>query len=201
MSRAEEERGDWGEVRPAFVSTENPELWAFLESLRPGEIRSGVVAAIESFGVFVALDDAPDHPVFPGVGFISIPELSWRRFDAPSDVVQVGQRVICTVLQFDTWNGEARLSLRATQPDPYREIFLNLHVGQVLQGTVSKIVPFGAFIRVDAGIEGLVHLRELDWGSIEAPEEVVQLGDQVTVVVTEIDGRRLSLSRKRAVTS
>jgi small subunit ribosomal protein S1 len=76
-------------------------------------------------------------------------------------------------------------------------------VGQVLQGTVSKLVPFGAFVRVDAGIEGLVHLRELDRASIEAPEEVVQLGDQVTVVVTEIDvdGRRLSLSRKRAITS
>src|SRR4051795_12291300 len=106
MSRAEDEQGDQSEVRLPLVATENPDLWAFLKSLRPGEIRSGVVAAIEPFGVFVDLDDGPDHPVFPGVGFISIPELSWRRFDAPSDVVQVGQRVTCEVLQFDTWNGE-----------------------------------------------------------------------------------------------
>jgi len=203
MNRAQHEQGDHGEARPALGPTESPELWAFLESLRPGEIISGVVAAIEPFGVFVASDDGPDHPVFPGVGFISVPELSWRRFDSPSDVVQVGQRVTCAVLQFDTWNGEARLSLRATQPDPFQEIFLNLHLGQELQGTVSKLVPFGAFVRVEAGIEGLVHLRELDWASIEAPEEVVKLGDQVTVVVTEIDvdSRRLSLSRKRAITS
>lgn len=69
---------------------ESPELWAFLGSLRLGEVLSGTVTAIESFGVFVALDDGPPHPLYPGVGFITIPELSWRRFKAASDVVQVG---------------------------------------------------------------------------------------------------------------
>ena len=98
--------------------SESPKLWAFLAALHRGEILSGTVTAIERFGVFVALDAGPDHPTFPGVGFIALPELSWRRFDTAYDVVQVGQRVSCEFLQFDTWNLEARLSLRATQPDP-----------------------------------------------------------------------------------
>ncbi|WP_243081835.1 S1 RNA-binding domain-containing protein [Streptomyces sp. 891-h] len=100
--------------------SENPELWAFLESLRCGELLSGTVTALERFGVFVALDDGPEHPVFPGVGFITVPELCWRRIEAASDVVHVGQRVSCEFLQFDTWNLEARLSLRATRPDPFQ---------------------------------------------------------------------------------
>ncbi|MER5276754.1 S1 RNA-binding domain-containing protein [Streptomyces sp. NPDC002809] len=71
--------------------SESPELWRFLEALHHGDIMSGTVAAIEPFGVFVALDDGPDHPTLPGVGFLGIPELSWRRFDDPADVVQAGQ--------------------------------------------------------------------------------------------------------------
>src|SRR3954453_20724902 len=109
--------------------SENPELWAFLESLHRGEFLSGTVTAIERFGVFVALDDGPDHPVFPGVGFITVPELSWRRIEAASDVVQGGQRVSCEFLQFDTWNLEARLSLRATQPDPFQAFAGGIAVG------------------------------------------------------------------------
>ena len=99
-------------------ATENPELWAFLEALRPGQLLSGTVAAIERFGVFVDLDDGPPHPMFPGVGFLTIPELSWRRFQDPSEIVSVGQRITCAVLAFDTTNGEARLSLRAAAPIP-----------------------------------------------------------------------------------
>ncbi|MCX5128668.1 S1 RNA-binding domain-containing protein [Streptomyces sp. NBC_00347] len=108
---------------------------------------------------------------FPGVGFITMPQLSWRYFEAASDVVQVGQRVSCEFLQFDATNGEARL--------------------------------FGVFVQVTKDIEGLVHLQELAWTPVEAPEEVVQVGDQVTVVVTEIDRerRRLALSRRQASTA
>ncbi|MEV3857122.1 S1 RNA-binding domain-containing protein [Streptomyces sp. NPDC050095] len=174
---------------------ENPGLWAFLESLHRGDILTGTVAAIERFGVFVALDDGPGHPVFPGVGFITVPELSWRRFEAASDVVQVGQRVACEFLQFDTSNAEARLSLRATQPDPFQPFAERTSVGQELRGRVTKLVPFGAFIQVADGIEGLVHLTELTRVPAAAPEDVVQVGDDVTVVVTGIDRdlRRLTL--------
>jgi small subunit ribosomal protein S1 len=110
--------------------SENPELWAFLQSLRPGDILSGTVSAIERFGVFVTLDEGPGHPVFPGVGFITAPELSWRRFEAASDIVQVGQRVTCEFLQFDTWNSEARLSLRATQADPFQQFAYSTATGR-----------------------------------------------------------------------
>ncbi|MGW4850215.1 S1 RNA-binding domain-containing protein [Streptomyces sp. NPDC004288] len=84
---------DEGHARLAMTATESPELWTFLKSRRRGEILSGTIAAIERFGVFVALDDGPDHPGFPGVGFITVPELSWQHVEALSDVVQVGQRV------------------------------------------------------------------------------------------------------------
>ncbi|MFE2595720.1 S1 RNA-binding domain-containing protein [Streptomyces sp. NPDC059396] len=190
---------DEGRARLSMAATENPELWAFLTSLHPGQILSGTVAAIERFGVFVALDDGPGHPVFPGVGFVTVPELSWRRFEAASDVVQVGQRVACEFLYFDTWNGEARLSLRATQPDPFEAFAEGMTVGRTLDGQVTKLAPFGVFVQVADGIEGLVHLEELAWTPVEAPEDAVRVGDEVTVVVTDIDRerRRLTLSRRQ----
>ncbi|MFE6288089.1 S1 RNA-binding domain-containing protein [Streptomyces sp. NPDC057877] len=178
--------------------SENPELWAFLEALHYGEFLSGTITAIERFGVFVALDDGPDHPVFPGVGFISFAELSWRRFEAASDVVQVGQRVSCAFLQFDTWNLEARLSLKATQPDPVQVFADTVAVGQKLTGQVTKLIPVGVFVQVADGIEGLVPLRDLAWTTVETASDVVQVGDTITVVVTEIDRerRKVTLSRR-----
>ncbi|MFC9473178.1 S1 RNA-binding domain-containing protein [Nocardia sp. NPDC056952] len=175
---------------------ESPELWTFLGSLRCGEILSGTVTAIESFGVFVALDDGPPHPLYPGVGFITFPELSWRRFEAASDVVQVGQRVSGEFLQFDTWNAEARLSLRAMRPDPFVAFAERTTVGRELHGHVTQLVPFGVFVRVADGIEGLIRGRDLTLPA----DEVVQIGDGVTVVVTHVDRekRQLFLSRQTA---
>jgi ribosomal protein S1 len=174
----------------------NPELWAFLAALRCGDLLSGTVAAIERFGVFVALDEGPDHPVFPGVGFVAYPELSWRRFEAATEIVHAGQRVSGEFLQFDTWNLEARMSLRATQPDPFTAFADVAEVGHELRGLVTMLVPFGAFVAVADGIEGLVALRELARTPVETPAEVVQVGDEVSVVVTGIDRerRRLTLS-------
>ncbi|MEU2508422.1 S1 RNA-binding domain-containing protein [Streptomyces sp. NPDC007863] len=179
--------------------TESPELWAFLESLNCGDILSGTVAAIERFGVFVALDDGPAHPLFPGVGFISFPELSWRYFADPTDVVQVGQRVSCELLQFDTYNAEARLSLKALEPDPLRAFADRTAVGQELLGTVEKVVPIGIFVHVGDGIVGLVPFREPHGRPAASPVENVDAGDEIAVVVTEIDPprRRVLLSRPR----
>lgn len=174
--------------------SENPELWAFLTSLHRGDLLSGTIAAIERFGVFVALDEGPAHPVFAGVGFVTYPELSWRRFEAPTEVVQVGQRVSCEFLQFDTWNLEARLSLRATQPDPFQAFAEVAAVGQKLRGLVTKLVPFGVFVEVADGIEGLVPLWELPSKPVENPAEVVRVGDDVTVFVTKIDRERRRLT-------
>ncbi|MEU6721314.1 S1 RNA-binding domain-containing protein [Nonomuraea sp. NPDC046802] len=180
-------------------AAEDSQLWAFLRALRPGQRLSGTVAAIERFGIFVDLDDGPKHPVFPGVGFITMPELSWHRFEDPSEIVSMGQHIACEVLAFDTYNGEARLSLRATQPDPFQQFARDVHVGQILHGPVTKLVPFGAFVRVADGIEGLIHLSELSTAPIETPDQVVQEGEEVTVIVTDIDlpRRRLALSRRR----
>ncbi|MEO6087447.1 MAG: S1 RNA-binding domain-containing protein [Umezawaea sp.] len=173
---------------------ETPELTEFLRSLRYGEVLSGTVAVIERFGVFVALDDGPDHPVFPGVGFITIPELSWRRFEAATDVVQVGQRVSCVFLQFDTWNSEARLSLRALLPDPFQAFADRVADGRELRGRVTKLVPFGVFVEVADGVEGLIHHGELDKTAV--PPDAV--GDEVAVVVTKVDRDRhtVTLSRR-----
>ena len=191
---------DEGRVRLSMAATGHPELWAFLKGLRPGEILSGTVAAIERFGVFVALDEGPGHPVHPGVGFITHPELSWRRFEAASEVVAVGQRVSCEFLQFDTWNGEARLSLRATRPNPFQLFADGIAVGRTLRGRVTKLLPFGVFVRVADGIEGLVPLRELGSGTASAPADVVRVGDEISVVVVDIDRDRprLTLSQRSA---
>ncbi|MFB7429550.1 S1 RNA-binding domain-containing protein [Streptomyces hydrogenans] len=179
--------------------SESPELWAFLETLHRGDILSGTVAAIERFGVFVALDDGPAHPLFPGVGFIVIPELSWRHLDAPTDVVHVGQRVSCEFLQFDTYNLEARLSLRALEPDPLRAFADRTPVGQELRGTVEKVLPFGVFVDLGDGFVGLVPSREIDGRPAVSPVENFEAGEEITVVVTEIDlpTRRIFLSRPK----
>ncbi|MEV7392648.1 MULTISPECIES: S1 RNA-binding domain-containing protein [unclassified Streptomyces] len=170
---------DAGRVRLSTAATEKPELWTFLKGLRHGEVLDGTVAAIERFGVFVALDEGPEHPVYPGVGFITIPELSWRHFDAASDVVAIGQRVSCEFLQFDTWNGEARLSLRGMAPDPFLVFVEGIAAGQRLSGRVTKLVPFGVFVEVADGIEEMVHLSELSSVPVAAPEDVVQVGDRL----------------------
>ncbi|MFF1612985.1 S1 RNA-binding domain-containing protein [Amycolatopsis sp. NPDC058278] len=163
---------------------EHPELWEFLEARHPGEVLSGTVAAIEPFGVFVALDDGPDHPVFPGVGFVSYPELSWRRFAAATEVVRVGQCVSGELLVFDTTNLEARLSLRALQPDPFQAFAEHTAVGQELRGRVTLLTSIGAFVEVADGVEGLV--RE--------PAGERRAGAGTTVVVTGIDRERRRLT-------
>lgn len=179
--------------------SESPELWAFLESLHGGDILSGTVAAIERFGVFVALDDGPAHPLFPGVGFIVIPELSWRHIDAPTDVVHVGQRVSCEFLQFDTYHAEARLSLKALEPDPLRAFADRTPVGQEIRGTVEKTVPIGVFVELGDGIVGLIPSREIDGRPAVSPVEDFEAGEEITVIVTEIDlpTRRIFLSRPK----
>jgi small subunit ribosomal protein S1 len=170
-------------VQLSLAATEHAELWGFLKRLRPGEVLSGTVASIESFGVFVALDDGPGHPIHPGVGFITHPDLSWRHFDDPRDVVRVGERVTCEYLYFDTTNGEARLSLRATSPDPFQAFADGTAPGDTLRGCVTKVVPFGYFVRVVDGVEGLVPLQD----------PVAVVGEELGVVVTELDRERRRL--------
>ena len=129
-----------------------------------------------------------------------VSELSWKHIDHPSEVVEVGQEVTVEVLDVDLDRERVSLSLKATQEDPWR-LYARTHaIGQIVPGKVTKLVPFGAFVRVEEGIEGLVHISELAERHVEIPEQVVQVGDDcmVKVIDIDLDRRRISLSLKQA---
>jgi len=131
---------------------------------------------------------------------VHVSELSWKHIDHPSEVVEVGQEVTVEVLDIDLDRERVSLSLKATQEDPWRQFARTHQIGQVVPGRVTKLVPFGAFVRVQDGIEGLVHISELAERHVEIPEQVVQVGDELLVKVIDIDleRRRISLSLKQA---
>jgi small subunit ribosomal protein S1 len=164
----------------------------FLESLKKGERRHGVVSSIVNFGAFVDIGGGVD-------GLVHVSELSWKHVDHPSEVVAVGQEVDVEVLDVDLERERVSLSLKATQEDPWREFERKHQTGEVIDGTVTKLVPFGAFVRVGEGIEGLVHISELSEQHVESPEQVVAVGQPVRVKVVDVDvsRRRISLSMRR----
>ena len=154
--------------------------------------RKGVVSSIVNFGAFVDLGGVD--------GLVHVSELSWKHIDHPSEVVAVGDEVTVEVLDVDLDRERVSLSLKATQEDPWR-VFARTHaVGQIVPGKVTKLVPFGAFVRVEEGIEGLVHISELAQRHVEVPDQVVNVGEEVMVKVIDIDldRRRISLSLKQA---
>ncbi|HJQ47929.1 MAG TPA: S1 RNA-binding domain-containing protein, partial [Amycolatopsis sp.] len=154
--------------------------------------RKGVVSSIVNFGAFVDLGGVD--------GLVHVSELSWKHIDHPSEVVEVGQEVTVEVLDVDMDRERVSLSLKATQEDPWRQFARTHAIGQIVPGKVTKLVPFGAFVRVEEGIEGLVHISELAERHVEIPEQVVQVGGEVMVKVIDIDleRRRISLSLKQA---
>src|SRR5881227_468756 len=164
----------------------------FLTQLQKGQVRKGVVSSIVNFGAFVDLGGVD--------GLVHVSELSWKHIDHPSEVVEVGQEVTVEVLDIDLDRERVSLSLKATQEDPWRQFARTHQIGQVVPGRVTKLVPFGAFVRVQDGIEGLVHISELAERHVEIPEQVVQVGDELLVKVIDIDleRRRISLSLKQA---
>ncbi|MEO6500278.1 MAG: S1 RNA-binding domain-containing protein, partial [Jatrophihabitantaceae bacterium] len=133
-------------------------------------------------------------------GLVHVSELSWKHIDHPSEVVEVGQEVTVEVLDVDLDRERVSLSLKATQEDPWQQFARTHQINQVVPGRVTKLVPFGAFVRVDEGIEGLVHISELAERHVEIPEQVVNVGDELLVKVIDIDleRRRISLSLKQA---
>jgi small subunit ribosomal protein S1 len=130
---------------------------------------------------------------------VHVSELSWKHVDHPSEVVQVGQEVEVEVLDVDLERERVSLSLKATQEDPWKEFERKYQAGEVIEGQVTKLVPFGAFVRVAAGIEGLVHISELSNEHVDTPESVLNVGDKVRVKVIEVDvsRRRISLSMRQ----
>jgi small subunit ribosomal protein S1 len=162
----------------------------FLESLKKGERRKGSVSSIVNFGAFVDLGGVD--------GLVHVSELSWRHVEHPSEVVSVGQEVEVEVLDVDMDRERVSLSLKATQADPWKEFAEKHRAGQVIDGEVTKIVPFGAFVRVAEGIEGLVHISKLSEQHVETADQVVQVGERVRVKVEDVDiaRRRVSLSMR-----
>ncbi|GAP56407.1 30S ribosomal protein S1, partial [Arthrobacter sp. Hiyo6] len=164
----------------------------FLNKLEKGQVRPGVVSSIVNFGAFVDLGGVD--------GLVHVSELSWKHIDHPSEVVEVGQEVTVEVLEVDLDRERVSLSLKATQEDPWQTFARTHALGQVVPGKVTKLVPFGAFVRVEDGIEGLVHISELAVRHVELAEQVVSVGDELFVKVIDIDleRRRISLSLKQA---
>src|SRR3978361_1349193 len=164
---------------------------AILERLQPGLIIEGQISNIVDFGAFVDLDGID--------GLIHISELSWSHVNHPSEVLSIGQTVEVKVLDIDRDRQRISLGLKQTQEDPWQRVVDTYNVGDELEGTVTKVVPFGAVVEILDGVEGLVHISELAPHHVENPREIVSPGDDVKVKILEIhsERRRLSLPVKR----
>jgi small subunit ribosomal protein S1 len=178
--------------RRAVLEDERKEMrQAILDRLNPGDVVDGTISNIVDFGAFVDLDGMD--------GLIHISELSWSHVNHPSEVLEIGQNVKVKVLDIDRERQRISLGLKQTQSDPWQQVLDSYSEGDVVEGKVTKVVTFGAFVEILPGVEGLVHISELAPYHVENPREVVSQGDTVNVLILEIDGerRRLSLSMKR----
>ena len=164
----------------------------FLLNLKPGERRRGRVSSVVNFGVFVDLGGMD--------GLVHVSELSWKHVDHPSSVVSVGDEIEVEILDVDLDKERISLSLKATLSDPWREFARTHQVGELVYGRITKLVPFGAFVQVGEGIEGLVHISEMAVHHVDLPEQVVSVGEELWVKIIDIDlqRRRISLSIKQA---
>ena len=179
--------------RRAVLEEERKEVrQRIIDRLEPGMVVEGRISNVVDFGAFVDLDGID--------GLIHISELSWSHVRHPSEVLSIGEVVQVKVLDVDRERQRISLGLKQTQEDPWERLVNTYHVGDVLEGKVTKVVPFGAFVEILDGVEGLVHVSELSERHIENPKEVLSPGDELHVKIIEIDSerRRLSLSVKQA---
>jgi small subunit ribosomal protein S1 len=162
-----------------------------LENLRAGEVRHGVVSSLADFGAFVNLGGAD--------GLIHLSELSWNRAAKPRDVLKVGQEVDVYVLSVDREKKRIALSLKRLEPEPWATAESRYHIGQLVEGTITRLANFGAFALVNDELEGLIHISELSDSRINHPQEVVHEGEKHVMRVIRIDPkrRRMGLSLKR----
>jgi len=151
-----------------------------LDRLQPGQVVEGTISNIVDFGAFVDLDGID--------GLIHISELSWSHVNHPSEILEVGQTVEVKVLDIDRDRQRISLGLKQTQSDPWQQVLASYHENDVVEGRVTKVVTFGAFVEILPGVEGLVHISELAQHHVENPREVVAQGQAVNVKVIEIDG-------------
>jgi small subunit ribosomal protein S1 len=178
--------------RRAVLEEERKEVREqILGRLQPGQVVEGKISNIVDFGAFVDLDGID--------GLIHISELSWSHVNHPSEVVSIGDTVRVKVLDIDRERQRISLGLKQTQEDPWQRVLNEYKEGDVVDGKVTKIVAFGAFVQILPGVEGLVHISELAQHHVESPAEVVRPDDELKVKILEVDEarRRLSLSVKR----
>ena len=179
--------------RRAYLEEEQAEQrQAFLDNLAEGEVRDGVVSSVVNFGAFVDLGGMD--------GLVHVSELSWQHVNHPSEVVKVGDKVTVKVLEVDRDRERISLSIRQTLEDPWVVFSRDHEVGDVVEGEVIKTVPFGAFVSVADGVEGLVHVSEIAVHRVESPELELTIGQKVKAKITELEDerRRVSLSIKQA---
>ena len=165
----------------------------FLDNLQEGEVKDGVISSVVNFGAFVDLGGMD--------GLVHVSELSWQHVNHPGELVKVGDKVTVKVLEVDRDRERISLSIRQTTDDPWN-VFAEAHeIGDVVEGTVTKTVPFGAFVSVADGVEGLVHVSEIAMHRVESPELELSIGQKTNVKLTEKDDerRRVSLSIKQAL--
>lgn len=161
-----------------------------LESLQQDQIIEGTVQRLTQFGAFVDVGGVD--------GLVHISELSYQHVEKPSDVVKEGDKVTVKVLKVDPANERISLSIKAAQPGPWEQAGDQFHVGDIITGTVRRLVDFGAFVEVAPGVEGLVHVSQIAHRRIGTPHEVLQEGQEVNVKVLDvnIEDKRISLSIK-----
>ncbi len=178
--------------RQLLEEEEAKEKEAFWERMKVGKVFEGKVKSLTTYGAFVDLG-AVD-------GLLHINDISWRKIKHPSDVVDKGQRVWVKVLDFDREKERVSLGMKQLTPDPWEKAEEKYTLGTKVKGKVTGVVDYGAFVEVEEGLEGLIHISEFSWSRrIKHPSEVLKEGDEVECVVTNVDreGRRLSLSLKQ----
>jgi len=178
--------------RVVLEEARKAERQEILSKLKVGMRLKGTVSSIVDFGAFVDLGGID--------GLVHISELSWNHVNHPSEVVKVGQEVEVQVLDVDFNRERISLGLKQTTEDPWRTLVKKYPVGAIVEGTVTKLVSFGAFVDLGDGVEGLVHISEMAKSHVDTPAQVCAVGDKVQVKVMEIDldRRRISLSMKAA---
>lgn len=162
-----------------------------LTTLKEGDVRTGVVTSIADFGAFVDIGGAD--------GLVHLSELSWSRVKHPSEILKPGDRVRVYILSVDNDRKRIALSIKRTQNEPWTTVNERYQLGQVIEGTITQLASFGAFARIEDGVEGLIHVSEMGDGRIQHPRDVVQEGDVIKARIIRIDParKRMGLSMRQ----
>tara|TARA_B100001250_G_scaffold219690_1_gene188508 strand:- start:46 stop:1335 length:1290 start_codon:yes stop_codon:yes gene_type:complete len=179
--------------RKAHLEEEqSEERQGFLEDLEVGDIKEGKVSSIVNFGAFVDIGGMD--------GLVHVSELSWRHVENPNEIVKVGDDVTIKVLEIDNDKERISLSIKQVTEDPWLDFELSFNEEDIVEGEVTKVVPFGSFVTIGKGVEGLVHVSEISNDKVDSPELILAIGQKVKVKIIELDipKRRVNLSIKQA---